>query len=75
MDAGYNQRPVKFRGDMLPGLVWVEPVQGLGGQPRQDSVTVVQTGGSEGVNEGFSQSRRVMTTVWKSLITEIKLIF
>lgn len=51
-------------GDVLPGLGAVEhsgsrvlnvlePVQGFARDPRQDSVTIVQTGGDETVNEFF----------------------
>ena len=32
----------------------LEPVQGFGGEPGQDSITVVQAGGEEGMDEGLS---------------------
>ena len=52
-------------GDVLPGLGAgedpgsrvlhiLEPVQGFGREPGQDSITVVQVGGDEGIDEGLS---------------------
>ena len=52
-------------GDVLPGLGAgedpgsrvlhiLEPVQGSGREPRQDSMTVVQAGDDEGMDEGLS---------------------
>ena len=56
-------------GDVLPGLGAgedpgsrvlhiLEPVQGFGREPGQDSITVVQVGGDEGVDEGLSHRFR-----------------
>ena len=52
-------------GDVLPGLGAgedpgsrvlhiLEPVQGFGREPGQDSITVVQVGGDEGMDKGLS---------------------
>ena len=52
-------------GDVLPGLGVgedpgstvlhiLEPAQGFGRDPGQGSITVVQAGGDEGMDEGFS---------------------
>ena len=52
------------QGDVLPGLGTcedpgsrvlhiLEPVQGFGKEPRQESITVVQARGDEGMDEGL----------------------
>ena len=56
--------------DVLPGLGAggdpgsrvlhiLEPIQGFGREPRQDSITVVQAGGDESMDEGLSYRFRV----------------
>ena len=53
------------RGDVLPGLGSgedpgsrvlhiLEPIQGFGREPGQDSIAVVQAGGDEGMDEGLN---------------------
>ena len=68
IDTWFNWEPVKAdesRGEVLPGLGAgenpgnrvlhiLEPVQGFGREPRQDSITVVQAGGDEGMDDGLS---------------------
>ena len=56
-------------GDVLPGLGSgedpgsrvlhiLEPIQGFGREPGQDSIAVVQAGGDEGMDEGLSHRFR-----------------
>ena len=56
-------------GDVLPGLGAgedpssrvlhiLEPIQGFGREPGQDSIAVVQAGGDEGMDEGLSHRFR-----------------
>ena len=45
------------------GLHILEPFQGFGKEPRQDSIAVIQAGGDEGMDEGLSYRFRAETRV------------